>query len=183
MIKWLVYLIISDDPFWNLSLFQKDTCTYQNLFLVEKWGVAFLGNSLEMYLIILWNNNIKDTCSNFNQFASNIASRTCQGTKDILLTLLADAGTCTTSSLCDNRDSTYRNRKTQVNEDRKWSNRCPVHLFNFRGPSGRADGRGSKERDVYSYNFNKLNKATCFWWKYQECLKIEEHPLHQYWYV
>ena len=119
MIKWLVYLIISDDAFWNLSLFQKDTCSYQNLFLVEKWGVAFLGNSLEMYLIILWNNNIKDTCSNFNQFASNIASRTCQVTKDILLTLLADAGTCTTSSLCDNRDSTYRNRKTQVNEDHK----------------------------------------------------------------
>lgn len=72
-----------------------------------------------MYLIILWNNNIKDTCSNFNQFASNVASRTCQVTKDILLTLLADAGTCTTSSLCDNRDSTYRNRKTQVNEDHK----------------------------------------------------------------
>lgn len=80
-----------------------------------------------MYLIILWNNNIKDTCSNFNQFASNIASRTCQGTKDILLTLLADAGTCTTSSLCDNRDSTYRNRKTQVNEDHKNNNDLMIY--------------------------------------------------------
>lgn len=153
------------------------TCFWLSNGVLLFWGIHLRCTSL------LWNNNIKDTCSNFNQFASNIASRTCQVTKDILLTLLADAGTCTTSSLCDNRDSTYRNRKTQVNEDHKWSNRCPVHLFNFRGPSGGADGRGSKERDVYSYNFNKLNKATCFWWKYQECLKIEERPLHQYWYV
>ena len=47
-------------------------------------GCCFFGEFTEMYLIILWNNNIKDTCLNFNQFASNIASRTCQGTKDII---------------------------------------------------------------------------------------------------
>ena len=114
------------------------------------------------YLIILWNNNIKDTCSNFNQFASNIASRTCQVTKDILLTLLADAGTCTTSSLCDNRDSTYRNRKTQVNEDHKWSNRCPVHLFNFRGPSREQMGGVQKRETCILITLTSSTKLRAF---------------------
>ena len=80
-------------------------------------ALPFLGIHLRFTSLLY--ETIKETCSNFNQSAFNIAFRTSQITKDVLLTLLADAGTCTTSSLCDNRDSTYRNRKTQVNEHHK----------------------------------------------------------------